>query len=271
LLVMMKPMEGYLPYRKFEFIVPMFFGCLGALILNAFLMSRFGYSAVVKNQELARELAQENSSEAKLVNFFSRSRTEHRDLILELYRDEKARDRVIGFFAGVCASPEIVQVILASADSFNIAPALAFALAWEESRLNPYAVNYKNRDGSIDRGLFQLNSRSFPRLEVQAFFNPEINARQGMSHLRHCLDIGGSEIAALAMYNAGTNRVNSSGTPRSTLDYISRIMENRLGIENLFFEQETLFQEQFVDFSGVAEVVPERPRLVPLMPLAGLK
>jgi len=267
----MKPEDGYFPYRKFEFIVPMFFGCLGALIINAFLMNRVNNSPVVKNQELARELTQENSAEAKLVNFFSRSRAENRDLILELYRDEKAQNRVINFFSGVCASPEVVQVILASANSFNIAPALAFALAWEESRLNPYAVNYKNRDGSIDRGLFQLNSHSFPRLEVQAFFNPEINAQHGMGHLRHCLDIGGSEIAALAMYNAGTNRVNSSGTPRSTLDYISRIMENRLGIENLFFEQETLFQEQFDGFSGVAEVVPEHPRLVPLMPLAGLK
>jgi len=249
----------------------MFFGCLGSLILGAFLMNRIDYSRAVKNQELARELAQENSADAKLANFFSRSKTEHRDIILELYRDEKAQDRVIDFFSGVCASPEIVRVILANANEFNIAPALAFALAWEESRLNPYAVNYKNRDGSIDRGLFQLNSRSFPRLEVQAFLNPEINARHAMGHLRHCLDISGSEIAALAMYNAGTSRVNSSGTPRSTLDYISRIMENRRGIENLFYDQESLFQEQLDAFSGVAEIAPEHPRLVPLMPLAGLK
>jgi len=92
-----------------------------------------------------------------------------------------------------------------------------------------------------------------------------------MGHLRYCLDVGGSEIAALAMYNAGTNRVNSSGTPRSTLDYVSRIMENRWKIEDLFWEQEVLFQEQFDDFSEVAEIVPERPRLVLLMPLAGVK
>jgi len=271
---MMKLKDGYFPYRKFEFILPMFFGCLGALIINAFLMKHAIYARgpVVENQDLARELIQKKSAETKGVNVFYRNRADHRDPILELYRDAEARNRVVDFFAGVCASQKIVLVILDCADSFNIAPALAFALAWEESRLNPYAVNAKNRDGSIDRGLFQLNSRSFPRLEIQAFFDPEVNAQHGMGHLRHCLDVGGSEIAALAMYNAGANRVNSSGTPKSTLDYISRIMENRREIENLFQKQEALFQEQLDNFSGVAEIVPEeRHRLVPLIPLVGIK
>jgi hypothetical protein len=271
---MMKPIDRYLPYRKFELIIPVFLGCLLSLILNAFLMKRSHYvpSPIVESEAIVNDLMKENPVEAESVNFFFTNKTERRDPILELYRDVQAQDRVIDFFAGIGASPEIVEVILASANSFNISPALAFALAWEESRLNPYAVNNKNRDGSIDRGLFQLNSLSFPRLEIHAFFNPGTNARYGMSHLRHCLDVGGSEIAALAMYNAGTNRVNSSGTPKSTLDYVSRIMDNRREIEHLFQEQETLFQEeQLDDFSEVAEVAPERPRLVPLMPLAGLK
>jgi len=273
---MVKLMDGYVSYKKtFECLVPVFFGCLGSLILSAFLMQRAGYVYVpplaVESQEFVRELVQENSVVTESINFFSRAKTEDRDPILELYRDTYARDRVIDFFDSICASPEIVQIILANAELFNISPALAFALAWEESRLKPHAVSNQNRDGSIDRGLFQLNSHSFPRLDTQAFFNPEINAWHGMSHLRYCLDAGGSEIAALAMYNAGTNRVNSSGTPRSTLDYVSRIMENRRGIENLFFEQETLFQEHLDDFSEIAEVIPERPRLVPLMPLAGVK
>jgi hypothetical protein len=270
---MMKPIEGYLPYRRFELIIPVFFGCLVSLIFNAFLMKRSGcaHSFVAESQVIADGLMKENPIGAENANFFFQDRAERRNLMLELYRDAETRDRVVDFFGSIGASPEIVEVILAGANSFDIAPALAFALAWEESRLNPYAINYQNRDGSIDRGLFQLNSHSFPRLEVQAFFNPEVNAQQGMSHLRHCLDIGGSEIAALAMYNAGTNRVNSSGTPRSTLDYISRIMENRWKIEDLFWEQETLFQEQLQDFSEVAGVESERPRLMPLIPLAGVK
>ena len=271
---MMKLTDRHLPYRKFEFIVPVFFGCLVSLIFGAFLMKRFGcvQSPVEDNKELSFETAiiEENSAGTQNIDFFSQISPERIDFILELYRDPQTQKRIIDFFDDICASEEIVKVILENANSFNIAPALAFALAWEESRLNPHAVNQKNRDDSIDRGLFQLNNRSFPLLEIQAFFNPGINAWYGMNHLRHCLDVGGSEIAALAMYNAGTHRVNSSGTPRSTLDYIDRILENRRKIENLFWEQETMFQEQRDDFSEIAEV-SERPRLVPLIPLAGLK
>jgi hypothetical protein len=220
---------------------------------------------------LSYEAIDENPAGMESIYFFTRARPERPDPILELYRDPEAQARVIDFFAGICASREIAEIILSNADSFDISPAIAVALAWEESRFNPRAVNTKNRDQSIDRGLFQLNSRSFPRLEIQAFFNPRVNARYAISHLRHCLDTGGSEIAALAMYNAGATRVNSSGTPRSTLDYISRILGNRSEIENLFEEREARFREQLGDFSvsDFAEEKPERPRLVPLMPLAG--
>jgi hypothetical protein len=95
-------------------------------------------------------------------------------------------------------------------------------------------MNRHNRDGSIDRGLFQLNNRSFPNLENSAFFDIKSNARYGISHLRHCLDSGGSEISALAMYNAGAGRVSTSGAPKVTLDYISRILENRGRLESRF-------------------------------------
>ena len=256
-----------MPYRKFEYIVPLFFGCLVSLIICASVMMR--QSNVYHNQRLAHEAAEENSVKMANTPFFTSIESERLDPILELYRDLQTQELVIEFFADICDSWEIAEVILASADSFDISPALAVALAWEESRLDPSAVNTKNRDESIDRGLFQLNNRSFPRLEIPAFFNPWVNARYGMSHLRHCLDTGGSEIAALAMYNAGAGRVNSSGTPRSTLDYISRIMENRWKIEERFLEQEAMFQERLDDLADFAEARPERPRLVPLMPLAG--
>ncbi|WP_461249005.1 transglycosylase SLT domain-containing protein, partial [Treponema sp. R6D11] len=85
-----------------------------------------------------------------------------------------------------------------NADEYNVPAALAFALCWEESRFNPRAVGKPNRDGSIDRGLFQLNNRSFPELDTYMFFNVQHNARYGISHLRYCLDYGGSEVSALA-------------------------------------------------------------------------
>ena len=261
-------------YRKIELIMPVFTGCLCSLILCALLMVRQpdAHDCTAENQEMYNTAAEENFVEAELTYFFAQVGAERRDLILELFRDPEAQGRVIGFFAEICASPEIAEVILVNAESYNISPALAAALAWEESRLNPRAVNTKNQDESIDRGLFQLNNRSFPRLEIQSFFNPKVNAKHGMSHLRYCLDAGGSEIAALAMYNAGANRVRHSGTPKSTLDYVNRIMENRRNIEDLFREREARFQNRIIDnviIPEIAEVKPEHSRLFPLMPLAG--
>jgi hypothetical protein len=264
----------YLHFRRFEFIIPVFFGCLVSLILSVQLM--FHHFTItppdlveqVEEVFVLAEAIEEEPVETENVHFFPRPVIERRDLIQELYRDLESRERVIDFFAKICDSREIAEVILANADKYDIAPALALALAWEESRLNPRAVNNKNRDKSIDRGLFQLNNHSFPRLEVQAFFNPELNAQYGMSHLRHCLDMGGYEIAALAMYNAGTVRVRHTGTPKSTLDYVSRILENRSEIESYFNEQETLYQEQLEPLpEKIAEAEPVRPRFMPLIPL----
>jgi soluble lytic murein transglycosylase-like protein len=156
------------------------------------------------------------------------------DRILDYYRNEENRFEVLAFFSALVQSGEIAESILVNADKFDIPPSLAFALCWGESRFNPQAVNRANRNRTVDRGLFQLNSESFPQLQEADFFNPGLNAYYGMAHLRWCLDTGGSEVAGLAMYNAGTNRVKAGATPRQTLDYVSGILEFRNGIESFF-------------------------------------
>jgi hypothetical protein len=159
------------------------------------------------------------------------------DTVLETYGDSSSREWVISFFARLCGSEELAEIILEGAARYAVSPSLAFALSWEESRYNYQAVNCQNRDGSIDRGLFQLNNRSFPKLAEQEFFSPRINTAHGMAHLRLCLDMGGSEITALAMYNAGTSRVRSGGTPRQTLDYTARVLTVRRKIDRVFLEE----------------------------------
>ncbi|MDR2111150.1 MAG: transglycosylase SLT domain-containing protein [Spirochaetaceae bacterium] len=156
------------------------------------------------------------------------------DIILEFYRDPYFKDDVVEFFTSITDSRVLASVILAQAEAYNIPPALAFALCWEESQYLVRAISKKNANGSIDRGLFQLNNFSFPQLKDADFFNPETNARHGMAHLRWCLDTAGSELAGLAMYNAGANRVTSNQTPKRTLDYVSRILEMRNRMEDAF-------------------------------------
>jgi soluble lytic murein transglycosylase-like protein len=159
------------------------------------------------------------------------------DAILAYYRTEANRPEILAFFSALAQSEEVAEAILVNADAFEIPPALAFALCWGESRFNSHAVNRKNLNKSIDRGLFQLNGNSFPKLTEAEFFNPVINAYYGISHLRWCLDTGGSEVAGLAMYNAGTGRVNAGTTPKHTLAHISRVLDFRRGIEALFHDE----------------------------------
>ena len=160
---------------------------------------------------------------------------EEPDLILAAYHDPAQKNGVLAFFRDLTGSYEIAEAVLANAARNDIRPSLAFALCWAESRYNPQAIN-RNRNNSVDRGLFQLNSESFPNLKVEEFYNPGISARYGLSHLRWCLDSMGTEVAALAMYNAGYSRVRSDGTPQNTLNYISQILKRQLQIEALFNE-----------------------------------
>ncbi len=134
-----------------------------------------------------------------------------------------SRNEQLAYYTTVTGDAVIATLIYDEALKYNIEPALAFSVAFNESSFNPRAVN-RNRD-SIDRGVFQLNSKSFPHLTEEEFFSPEINSPLGIAYLRYCLDIGGNEVAALAMYNAGPNRVKDSRTPKMTLDYISKIQE----------------------------------------------
>lgn len=139
------------------------------------------------------------------------------------------RDRHLEYFSIVSGDYDIARIIYDEAVKYNIDPELAFALVFNESRFNPNAIN-ENRN-SIDRGLFQLNSRSFPNLREQDFFDPEINIPLGVAYLRYCLDMGGNEVTALAMYNAGPNRVKDSRTPKMTLDYIHKIQNYKGSLE----------------------------------------
>ena len=160
------------------------------------------------------------------------------DVGLELYRALPTRTAVEWFYTNVTGDMDVALAILREADKNNIPLSLAFSLAYTESRYKPRALN-KNTNASIDRGVFQLNNKSFPALVEADFYDPYVSAKYGLSHLRFCLDTAGNEVSALAMYNAGTNRVRNNGTPQTTLNYISKIQTYRQGLDN-FFESEVV-------------------------------
>jgi len=154
------------------------------------------------------------------------------DAIADYATTAAGRNRVLEFFAGITGSETIAKAIIDNSVKYRVSPSLALALAYEESKFDTRAIN-KN-GSSVDRGLFQLNSLAFPKVKPDAAYDPDTNARYGLSHLAWFLESGGNEVAALAMYNAGQNRVDNGGTPRRTLDYIFRILTYRDNIQSLF-------------------------------------
>ncbi len=159
---------------------------------------------------------------------------------LSLYRQNQSRPAVEWFYTRVTNNREVALAILTSADKFDIPVSLAFALAYAESGFQVTA-SHVNANGSIDRGLFQLNSATFTKLSESDFYNPNTSAYYGMNHLRFCLNSAGNEIAALAMYNAGSSKVKRNNTPQTTLNYISKIQNYRGMLEQNFASEVLAF------------------------------
>jgi len=159
---------------------------------------------------------------------------------LQYYRQLSSRVAVIDFYSEVTGDRTIALAILEYANQYNIPISLAFALAYSESEYNCKAVN-RNTNNSIDRGLFQLNNKSFPYIKEAAFFDPNVSAKQGLAFLRYCLNTAGNEIGALAMYNAGPTSVKTNRTPQQTLNHIANITAYRKGLDELFDKEITSF------------------------------
>jgi hypothetical protein len=172
----------------------------------------------------------------KQVLLFSKQEDEG----LQYYRQLSSRVAVIEFYSEVTGDRNVAIAILEYANKYNIPVSLAFALAYSESEYNCKAVN-RNTNNSIDRGLFQLNNKSFPYIKEASFFDPTTSAKHGLAFLRYCLNTAGNEIGALAMYNAGPTSVKTNRTPQQTLNHIANITAYQKGLDELFDKEITSF------------------------------
>ena len=158
--------------------------------------------------------------------------------ILYLYEQEATHNLVIDFFARFVGNKKIALSILSSSYLVNVSVALTFAIAWTESDFESTVVN-QNPD-SLDRGLFQLNSKTFKYLRQEDFFNLEVNTRNGIRFIKTCFKQAegyGSEREkmALYMYNAGPYRVLKGNVPNTTKVYAKKILERKEYIKKRFY------------------------------------
>lgn len=201
----------------------------GKIIYSQFYSLSNSFLDAEKNPELASIVAPEFFHQTAIAT------GKQIEPALALYRSDVSKADVLWFYSHITGNETLARIILNNASKNNVSPSLAFSLAWEESRYQQKAVN-KNAT-SIDRGLFQLNDKAFPKLTEKDFFNLETNAYYGLSHLSYCIDLSGNEVTALAMYNAGTTKVRNDKTPKRTLDYVSRIFSYKEGLEKTFNQQ----------------------------------
>ena len=178
----------------------------------------------------------ENKANFSAFSFGDGEKSAAADKGLQFYRNPSTRAAVEWFYLRVTGNRDVTMAVLDAANREDIPLDLAFALCHTESRFNRYAYNL-NANGSIDRGLFQLNDRTFPRLNESEFYAAETSARLGMKHLRFCMNVGGNDLTAVAMYNAGVTRVRNDQTPVSTLRYVSRIASYRANLSASFEEE----------------------------------
>ena len=155
----------------------------------------------------------------------AREKADSADALLTLYRDDHLRPLLVDYYTRLTADRTVALAILETCDHLGIDPSLGFSLAWNESKFNPRAVNYNPT--TMDRGLFQLNTKTFPELGRKAVFDPWLNAKMGLAFYKYAFDHLGSEEKALGYYNSGIGLLTDRPLPRSTQAYVKKILADR--------------------------------------------
>ncbi|GHU09841.1 hypothetical protein FACS1894151_08430 [Spirochaetia bacterium] len=114
----------------------------------------------------------------------------------------------------------IEALIIAIALEMGVPPYLVLAIAYTENpTLDPLAV-HENTDGTLDRGVMQLNSSWY----TGNWANPETNIRAGCEHIKWLLSLPDMNywLAAIA-YNCGYSRLLAGQPPERSIDYAERV------------------------------------------------
>ena len=97
---------------------------------------------------------------------------------------------------------------------YGINPIIVYAIIKTESGFNPKAIN-KNKNGSYDLGLMQINSSWLPTLSKYGYstnhlFDPCINIKVGTWILANCIHTYGYNWKAIDCYNKGKKATGRS-------------------------------------------------------------
>lgn len=109
---------------------------------------------------------------------------------------------------------QIEQMIIAECKKWGVNPALALGIAKHESGLRADALSPKNKNGTRDQGVFQLNNAYF---KLKNWSDPVENISRGVQHIAALQKTFRSDIDKILMaYNAGAGAVQSGKVPSVT-------------------------------------------------------
>lgn len=108
------------------------------------------------------------------------------------------------------------QAVYYYASLYGIPLDIAIRLAYQESRWDENAINH-NRNGTTDRGLYQLNDAYF------ATHPATKSIKVALYHLAWCYKKGGNWYKALLIWNAGHSRRNNP--PEASIRFARRILD----------------------------------------------
>ncbi len=145
------------------------------------------------------------------------------ELLLDNFSEKQVSD-ILSFYTGFAKDSNIAETILGECLKKEVPVNLAFSLAWAESSFNSRALNV-NDNGSVDRGIFQLNNSYRQQWSVDSFYNIHKNIKEGLRYLKKCLnDTNGDVAKALGAYNAGLHASMNNALPERTKRYIEKIL-----------------------------------------------
>jgi len=147
---------------------------------------------------------------------------------------QNSDDLKFNFYNSIIGDYEITRHAIKYSELNEIDTSLLYAIMKVESEFNKNAVGV-NTNGSIDRGLCQLNNQTFTHIEPDEFFDPEINIQNGAKFLKWCLIKSNNNLVkALAYYNAGVGSVSGKKVGEHTLNYINSVISEKKKIDHEF-------------------------------------
>jgi len=111
-------------------------------------------------------------------------------------------------------SADLYSCFIAAGNYYSIDPYLLMSIGWVESKFNPRALG-RNRDGSYDIGIMQINTRWKKYLkkygiDLSHLWDPCYNIHIGAMILRYCIDNHGYNWKAVDCYNRGTKKARGN-------------------------------------------------------------